>query len=112
MADSMVRYEFHNLELSENQKKKMEQKIDKLIRFDASIHSVDVNIRGIGEPVRSFSVDIRMNARGAFFASAERETFEETLDTVCDALHRQLDRRDGKRQQNRNEDVRDLVSES
>ena len=53
-----------------------------------------------------------MNACGAFFASAEGGTFEETLDTVCDALHRQLDRRDGKRQQNRNEDVRDLVSES
>ena len=111
MADSMVRYEFHNLELSENQKKKMQQKIDKLIRFDAAIESVDVNGRGVGEPLRSVSLAISMNAHGAFFASADAGSFEEALDTVCDALHRQLDRRDGKRQQNRNEDVRDLLSE-
>ena len=111
MSDSMVRYEFHNLELSENQTKKMQQKIEKLIHFDAAIHSVDVSVRGKGEPVRSVAVEIHMNARGEFFAAKESATFEESLDGVCDALHRQLERRDGKRQQNRTDNVRDLMAE-
>ena len=100
MSEDQVRYELHGVELTERQREKMNVKLSKLFKFDASVSTVDVNIRGIGEPVRSVSVEIRMNAKGDFFAAKESFTFEDALDGALEALHRQLEKRSGKRSQN------------
>lgn len=105
MSEDQVRYELHGVELTDRQREKMSLKLNKLFKFDASVSTVDVNIRGIGEPARSVSVEIRMNAKGDFFASKESPTFEEALDGVLEALHRQLEKRSGKRIQNRGAEV-------
>ena len=104
MSEEQVRYELHGVELTDKQREKMNLKLAKLFKFDASVSSVDVNIRGIGEPVRSISVEIRMNAKGDFFAAKETFTFEEALDGALEALLRQLEKRAGKRAQNRGAD--------
>ena len=101
MSQDQVRYELHGVELTDKQREKMSAKLSKLFKFDAAVSSVDVNIRGIGEPARSFSVEIRMNAKGDFFAAKETFTFEEALDGALEALLKQLEKRAGKRSQNR-----------
>ncbi len=105
MSEDQVRYELHGVELTDRQREKMSLKLNKLFKFDASVSTVDVYIRGIGEPTRSVSVEIRMNAKGDFFASKESPTFEEALDGALEALHRQLEKRAGKRSQNRGAEI-------
>ena len=105
MSDGKLNFVIHGLELTEKQEKKMRQKVEKLLKFDASVSSVDVNIRKREEAGAAISVEIRLNAKGEFFASKESPTFEEALDGAVDAIHKQLEKRWGKRTQNKGEDL-------
>ena len=71
MSDGKLNFVIHGLELTEKQEKKMHQKVEKLLKFDASVSSVDVNIRKREEAGAAISVEIRLNAKGEFFASKE-----------------------------------------
>ena len=97
MFEEKVHYELHSIELSDKQREKINLKLSKLFKFDSAISSVDINITGIGTPVRAVKVEIRMNAKGDFFAEKEASTFDEALDGAIDAIRRQLEKRADKR---------------